>query len=121
MNIFLMQHGFPMTIIQVNDRQKYYRALQEGDHGNYKPLCVFIAQAILRSLSIYIDVLTPSKEKLKTGEQWVSLHDAAKFCSYSQAYLGKLAKEGKIDAHKLRRNWVTTEKAIKDYLMKQKK
>ncbi len=119
MNIFLMQYGFPMTIIQVNDRQKYYRALQEADHEKYKPLCNFIAQAILRSLNIYLDVLTPSKEKFKTGEEWMSLHEATKFCSYSQAYLGKLAKDGKIDAHKLARNWVTTEKAIKDYCRKQ--
>lgn len=120
MNIFLMQYGFPMTIIQVNDRQKYYHSLQDADNENYKPLCYFIAQAILRSLNIYLDVITPSKEKLKAGEQWISLHEATKFCSYSQAYLGKLAKEGKIDAHKLKRNWITTEKAIKDYLKKQK-
>lgn len=120
MNIFLMQYGFPMTIIQVNDRQKYYRALQNADNENYKPLCNFIAQAILRSLNIYLDVLTPSKEKIKAGEQWISLQEATKFCSYSPAYLGKLAKEGKIDAHKVARNWVTTEKAIKNYLKKQK-
>lgn len=119
MNIFLMQYGFPMTIIQVSDRQKYYRALEDADHKNYKPLYNFIAQAVLRSLSIYLDVLTPAKEKMKTGEQWISLHEATKFCSYSQAYLGKLAKEGKIDAYKLKRNWVTTEKAIKDYIEKQ--
>lgn len=116
MNIFLMQYGFPMTIIQVNDRQKYYRTLQDADNRNYKPLCNFVTQAILRSLNIYLNVLTPAREKLNAGEEQISLQEATKFCSYSQAYLGKLAKEGRIDAHKEGRNWVTTEKAIKDYM-----
>ncbi len=115
MNIFLMQYGFPMTIIQVLDRQKYYRALRDADNNNYKPLCSFIAQAVLRSLNIYLNVLTPSKEKFEQKEQWISLHEATKFCNYSQAYLGKLAKEGRIDAHKEGRNWLTTEKAIRQY------
>ncbi|MEK7673438.1 MAG: Fic family protein [Patescibacteria group bacterium] len=116
MNIFLMQAGFPMTIIQVNDRQKYYRVLQEADNGNYKNLCRFIAQAILRSLNIYLDVLTPAKEKREAGEEWISLYESTKFCDYSQAYLGKLAKEGKLDAHKNGRNWVTTKRALKAYM-----
>lgn len=115
MNIFLLQHGFPMTIIQVNDRQKYYRALAAADAENYSPLVNFIGQCVLRSLNIYLDVLTPSKEK----ENWISLAEAAKYCSYSQAYLGKLAKEGKIDAFKIKRNWVTTKEAVERYVKKQ--
>ncbi len=111
MNIFLMQYGFPLVIIQKNDRQKYYRVLAMADQGNYKPLVNFIGQAVLRSLSIYLDTLTPTKEK----EKWISLAEATKYCSYSQAYLGKLAKEGKIDAHKQKRNWVTTKEAVQSY------
>lgn len=112
MNIFLMQYGFPMTIIQVNDRQKYYRVLAAADDGNYNPLVNFIGQSVLRSLNIYLDVLAPSKTK----ENWISLAQATKYCSYSQAYLGKLAKDGKIDAHKIKRNWVTTREAIERYV-----
>ena len=112
MNIFFMHNGFPMTIIQVNDRQKYYRVLAAADDGNYAPLVNFVGQSVLRSLNIYLDVLTPSKEK----ENWISLAEAKKYCSYSQAYLGKLAKEGKIDAYKLNRNWVTTQEAVKRYI-----
>jgi len=117
MNIFLMQYGLPMTIIQVNDRQKYYRALAMADTDNYRPLVNLIGQATLRSLNIYLDVLTPSKEK----EKWISLAEAVKFSSFSQAYLGKLAKDGKIDAHKVKRNWVTTKQAVENYTQEHEK
>lgn len=116
MNIFLMQYGFPIAIIQKNDRKKYYRVLEIADNGNYKPLVLFIAQAILRSLNIYLDVLTPSKNK----ENFISLAKATKYCSYSQAYLGKLAKEGKLEAIKIKRNWVTTKEAVEKYAKEHK-
>jgi len=111
MNIFLMQYGFPIAIIQKNDRQKYYRVLEMADNGNHKPLVLFVAQAVLRSLNIYLDVLTPSKDK----ENFISLAKATKYCSYSQAYLGKLAKEGKLEAIKIKRNWMTTKEAVEKY------
>ncbi len=116
MNIFLMQYGFPIAIIQKNDRQKYYRALEMADNGNYKPLVLFVAQAVLRSLNIYLDVLTPSKDK----ENFISLLAATKYCSYSQAYLGKLAKEGKLEAIKIKRNWMTTKEAVERYVEEHK-
>ncbi len=116
MNVFLMQYGFPLAIIQKNDRQKYYRVLQMADRGNYKPLVLFIAQAVLRSLKIYLDVLSPSSDK----ENLITLAKATQYCSYSQAYLGKLAKEGKIEAVKIKRNWMTTKEAIERYIAERK-
>ncbi len=116
MNIFLMQYGFPIAIIQKNDRQKYYRVLEMADNGNYKPLVLFVTQAVLRSLNIYLDVLTPTKDK----EKLISLAEAAKYCSYSQAYLGKLAKEGKLEAIKPKRNWMTTKEAVMRYVKERK-
>jgi len=114
MNIFLMRYGFPLVIIQNNDRKKYYNALAMADAGKYEQLVNFIGQTVLRSLNIYLDVLTPSNEKSK----WIPLAEASKYCSYSAAYLGKLAKEGKIDAFKQKRNWLTTKEAVRDYEMK---
>jgi len=117
MNIFLMQYGFPLTIIQNNDRKKYYRVLSLADQGKFKPLTNFIAQSILRSLTIYLDAIIPASQK----EDLITLADATKYCSYSQAYLGKLAKEGRLEAVKLKRNWMTTKEAVKRYLDSQKK
>ena len=87
-----------------------------ADNGNYKPLVLFISQAVLRSLNIYLDVLTPSKDK----ENFINLATATKYCSYSQAYLGKLAKEGKLEAIKIQRNWMTTKEAVERYIKAQK-
>jgi len=112
MNVLLMRAGFPLVIILKNDRQKYYRALRAADNGRYKAIIQFIAQAAIRSLNIYLDALVSSREK----PAFILLSDATRFCSYSQEYLSKLAKEGRLDAHKQNRNWVTTEEAIKDYV-----
>lgn len=116
MNIFLMQAGYPLTIIQNNDRKKYYRVLALADQGSFKALVNFIGQAVLRSLTIYLDAIVPAKQK----EGLITLAEATKYCSYSQAYLGKLAKEGKLEAVKLKRNWMTTKEAVERYVKNQK-
>lgn len=112
MNLFLMREGFPLVVILKNDRQKYYRCLRSADHGRYKALIQFIAQAALRSLNMYLDTLSSSAEK----PRFISLLEATKYCSYSQEYLSKLAKEGRLDAHKQNRNWVTSKEAVEEYL-----
>lgn len=112
MNLMLMKHGFPLVIILKNDRMKYYRALRSADSGRYKALIQFIAQAAIRSLNLYLEVLVSSREKPK----FISLADATRFCDYSQEYLSKLAKEGRLDAHKQNRNWFTSKEAIEDYV-----
>lgn len=117
MNVFLMNYGLPMTIILKNDRGKYYRALALADAGKPKTLVNFVGQAVLRSLNIYLDSLTESDKK----EKFITLHEASKHFPYSGAYLGKLAKEGKIDAHKEKRNWLTTLEAIERYMKNSKK
>jgi len=114
MNVILMRAGYPLVIILKNDRQKYYRALRQADNGRYKSLIQFIAQSALRSLNIYLDTLLPSQEK----DAFISLAEATQYCDYSQEYLGKLAKEGRLDAHKKSRNWVTTKAAIEEYVAK---
>lgn len=114
MNLYLMRTGYPLTIILKNDRQKYYRALRFADNGRYKALIQLIAQAALRSLNMYLETITPAKEK----DDFITLAEATKYCEYSQEYLSKLAKEGRLDAHKKSRNWVTTKKAIEEYVAK---
>lgn len=114
MNLFLMREGFPLVIILKNDRQKYYRCLRSADHGRYKALIQFIAQAAVRALNIYLDTLSSSADK----PRFISLSKATQFCSYSQEYLSKLAKEGRLDSHKQNRNWVTSKEAVEEYIKK---
>lgn len=49
----------------------------------------------------------------------LSLHDAAELTPYTPAYLNLLARQGKLPAVKIARNWVTTSGAIQHYLKKQ--
>ena len=73
----------------------------------------FIAQAIERSLNIYLKVLVPAK----TDEgRYVSLSTLAKETRFSDKYLNLLARYGKIEAHKEKRIWVTTKDAIERYI-----
>lgn len=118
MNIVLMQAGYPLTIVLKNDRRQYYRALSEADDGNYEPLTQFIAKNVERSLSIYLDALTPSSEKTF---KYISLKEAAKKTRYTEKYLNLLARLGKLDAHKTGRNWLTTREAVQNYIKNRKR
>mgnify|MGYP000843923867 CR=1 FL=1 len=113
MNIILMQFGFPLVIILKSDRQRYYAALASADKGNYSLFVNFIARAVERTLDIYLKVLTP-KEEYK--EKYISLAELAKITKFSSKYLNLLARNGKLEAHKEGRNWLTTKDALNNYL-----
>lgn len=114
MNVLIMKAGYPLAIILKNDRKRYYRVLSEADAGKYEGLCEFIAQAVIRSLNIYLKILSPSRKKKK--EKYVTLEELSKGSPYSATYLRKLATQGKLEAFKERRNWLSSEKALRDYI-----
>jgi Fic family protein len=112
MNLLLLQRGYPMAVILNNDRKKYYDALSKADRGDYAKFVRFIAQAVERSLNIYIKTLLPAKAESK---KFYPLSHISKQTPYSEKYLNLLSRLGKIEAHKEGRNWVTTIDAIKKY------
>lgn len=109
MNLLLMSKGYPLVIVLKNDRRIYYKALQKADVGDYKSFVNFIAQAVERTLDIYIKVLTPSKEV------FISLSELAKLAPFSEKYLNLLARSGKLEAHKIGRNWLSSIDAFNRY------
>ncbi|MFC1524419.1 Fic family protein [Thermodesulfobacteriota bacterium] len=113
MNVFLLQAGFPLVVILKNDRRRYYRLLSEADRGNPAPFARFIAQAVQRTLDIYLKVLTPTG---KSKEHFISLADLANNSRFSAKYLNLLARTGKFEAHKEGRNWLTSQEALRRYL-----
>lgn len=113
MNILILNAGYPLAVILKNDRKRYYRVLALADKGQYKPICEFVAQTVIRSLNIYLKVLNPTQAKNK---QLISLKELSKNSKYSAAYLRKLATQGKIEAVKERRNWLSTKEALKNYM-----
>lgn len=114
MNLLLMRHGFPPAIILSNDRKKYYDGLNTANNGNYHKLMLLICQAVERSLNIYLSALPDNDQEYKSISNIVE----EPTIPYGQEYVSLLARQGKIDAHKEGRNWVTTKKAILDYIAK---
>ncbi len=113
MNIFLLQAGYPLVIVLKNDRKKYYRVLALADKGQHEPLVRFIAQAVERSLAIYLKVLTPASKK---KEVFVSLRELSDQSPYSAKYLNLLARTGKIEAHKEGRDWLVSKESLERYI-----
>ncbi|MEZ4915840.1 MAG: Fic family protein [Chitinophagales bacterium] len=114
MNLLLMKAGFPPAIILKNDRKKYYAALNQANNGNYQKLLLLIAQAAERTIDIYLSAL-PSTD-LDDDYQSISTIVSEPDVPYGQEYVSLLARQGKIDAYKEGRNWVTTKNAIKYYI-----
>jgi Fic family protein len=108
MNLFLMRHGYPITMVLKVDRKKYYDCLRKADQGDMKPFTDFMGRNVERSLDLYLDAF-------KGGSEFISLAEAAKGTPYSQEYLSLLARKGRIEAIKLGRNWVTKKEAIQRY------
>lgn len=113
MNLILMQKGYPLVMVLKNDRKKYYDSLTKADKGNYQPFIHFIARAVERSLNIYLKTLLPSTYK---KEVYYPLSAIAKKTPYSAKYLNFLARHGKIEAYKERRNWLMSFEALNRYI-----
>lgn len=113
MNLILMQKGYPMVVILKNDRQKYYRALEKADKGNTSDIEKLIAQGMERSMNIYLRAIHSSPLK---DEQWILLSALAKVTKFSEKYLNLLARSGRLEAYKEGRNWLSSRKALKEYL-----
>ena len=112
MNLLLMQKGYPLTVIKTVDKQKYYDCLHKADAGNLKPLVNFVARCVEQSLDLYLQAIEPSKK----GNELLSLAEAAKYTPYSREYLSLLARQGKIAAIKIGRNWQITQNALNEYI-----
>jgi len=117
MNLLLMRKGFPPAIILKNDRKKYYDALNNANKGNYEKLTLLMSQSLERSLNIYIDTLSETGNDFEDIAMIVNDPEIP----YGQEYISLLARQGKIDAYKEGRNWMTSKEAIKNYVQKRKR
>jgi hypothetical protein len=56
----------------------------------------------------------------KNPEEYISLFQASKLCSYSEPYLRLRARQGKFKSIKFGKKWMTTAQWVKDYVKKTK-
>jgi len=117
MNLILLNNGFPPAIILRNDRKKYYEALNQANKGNYNKLMLLMSQSLERSLNIYINALPNSKDDYQEIRNIVKEPNIP----YGQEYLSLLARQGKIDAYKEGRNWLTSKQAVLNYIKTRKR
>ncbi|MGM0636439.1 MAG: Fic family protein [Bacteroidota bacterium] len=112
MNLLLLKVGFTPAIILSTDRKKYYAALNAANKGNYFKLSLLMVQALERTMNIYIGSL-PDNDM-----GFMEIYDLVREESlpYGQEYISLLARQGKIDAYKEGRNWLTTKKAVLEYI-----
>lgn len=117
MNLLLMRCGFPPAIILKNDRKKYYEALNQANGGNYQKLTLLMCQAVERTLNIYLNALPENDSEYISISNLVQEPDMP----YGQEYISLLARQGKIDAYKEGRNWLTTREAVENYMATRKR
>ncbi len=75
--------------------------LDKADKEKYIPFVQFIAQAVERSLGIYLKTLTPNSNK---KEKFLTLSEISKKTPYSAKYLNLLIRKGKLEGYKKGRN-----------------
>lgn len=117
MNLILISEGFPPAIILKNDRKKYYDALNQANNGRYNKLLLLMCQAIERTLNIYINTLPGSADDYLPITNLLEEEQMP----YGKAYISLLARQGKIDAYKEGKNWLTSKAAIDNYMLNRKR
>ena len=78
---------------------------------------MLILQALERSLDIYLGSLSNTYDDY----QPISMIVEEEGVPYGQEYVSLLARQGKIDAFKEGRNWLTTKGAVLDYIEKRER
>ena len=107
-NFYLIRNGYPPSIIQKEDRKKYYKTLNKADLGNLSDFASFIARSVNESIQYYLSGFIDE-------ERLVTLSELSKKSDYSQEYLSLRARQGKLDAVKIENIWYSSKRALKDY------
>lgn len=71
-----------------------------------------MVQALERTLNIYLNALPENNNDFKEISNLVEEESLP----YSSEYISLLARQGKIDAYKEGRNWLTTKEAVEIYI-----
>ena len=111
MNLLLMKSGYPIAVIQKNDRAKYYNALDDADAGDLLAIVRIVSQAVERTLNIYLKAITKSSSQTEL----LLLSELAEKTEFSAKNLNLLARKGMLKAQKEGRNWYSSLSAIEDY------
>jgi Fic family protein len=112
--LLLMQAGYPPAFILVQDRKRYYAALNAANEGRYEAFIRMMLLATERSLDLYLAVLQDRTDDYLPLQQLVEEPGVP----YGADYLSLMARRGKLAAYKEGKVWYSSAAAVQDYISK---
>ena len=114
LNWMLLKSGYPPAIILVEERARYIQALATAAPPHpldYGPLSQLVAERIDASLTLYL-------QSMVTDDRFreLSMEDAAERAGISARRLRGLAAEGKLEAKRRGKRWITWPAALETYM-----
>jgi Fic family protein len=114
MNWMLLRAGYPPAIILVEERARYIQALVTATPPgslDYAPMAQLLAERIDASLTLYLSTLVPDDRFHE-----ITLEEAAERAGISSRRLRSLAAQGKLEAKRNGKRWITWPAALDTYL-----
>jgi Fic family protein len=114
MNWMLLKAGYPPAVIVVEERGRYIRALVAAtppEPLDYAPIAQLLAESVDASLTLHLAALVPDDRYHEIG-----LEEASSRTGLSSRRLRGLATEGKLEARRHGKRWVTWQAALDTYM-----
>ena len=114
LNWMLLKAGYPPAIIQVEERARYIGALSAASPPgrlDYGPLARLVAERVDASLTLYLSSLVRDDRYRE-----IDLEEASASVGISARRLRGLAAEGKLEAKRYGKRWVTWPGALETYM-----
>ena len=114
LNWMLLKAGYPSAIIQVEERARYIAALSAAappGQLDYRPLAQLVAERVDASLTLYLSSLAQDERYRE-----IDLEEASASVGISARRLRGLAAEGKLEAKRYGKRWVTWPGALETYM-----
>jgi hypothetical protein len=114
LNWMLLSAGYPPAIIEVEERARYIKALSAASPPgalDYGPLAQLVAERVDTSLTLYLSSLVQDERYHE-----LSLEEASARVGISSRRLRGLASEGKLEARRYGKRWVTWPGALDTYM-----
>lgn len=109
LNFMLLQRGYPPAVFDAALRDRYLRALARADQGNPRFLTELMARAVENNITKFLIPQLAGEARL------VPLAALAEQTEYTQTYLRTLAAEGRLNAVKEGKLWLSSQAAVEEY------
>lgn len=108
-NLALLRAGYPVVVLRREDRRRYYGTLRAADRGDLRPFAGFLLRAVDEALVRHLSAVVPGRELLP-------LRALARDTPYGQEYLALRARQGVLEAVKVRGVWHSSREAVSRYV-----